>query len=466
MTEINIELNDESPVEVEFGEVTKTGGGSATSYKPLTDKPQINGITLIGNKSFDDLGLTTVVNAEVDKYVADHKEELKGDPGTPGHDGNDGFSPIAIVNQTMGGAVVTITDKNGTTTATIKNGTDGKTPQKGIDYDDGKPGEDGYSPAASIQQTSTGAVITIVDKSGQSSATISNGKDGGSGVVVNPILSGNEETATSIQIGDEKYVFPQTNTNGLTSSQITLLESVLYSVAFTDASGKSRVDALITSLRSGVQPIPPTPSEKTLESISATKTVTEYEVNDSISYADVVVTAHYSDGTSGVVTSSSSIGTVDSSTSGTKVLEISYTENGVTKTATIDITIKESGTSTEKILEFSFTSGININPATGTENADGYYGTFNGINVEGYDYVICQYNEGQSGYSLPNVILSGKETAEYVSSGFGQKISSANAQSGEVGRFAIGNWKYIYLATNKSTATRLEKVTWKAIKET
>lgn len=48
-----------------------------------------------------------------------------------GGSGEDGYSPIAIVEQTDTGAKITITDKNGTTTATI---TDGKTPVKGTDY--------------------------------------------------------------------------------------------------------------------------------------------------------------------------------------------------------------------------------------------------------------------------------------------------------------------------------------------
>ena len=47
------------------------------------------------------------------------------------------MSPIATVSQTGTGAVISITDKNGTTTATVTNGKDGKdgyTPQKGTDY--------------------------------------------------------------------------------------------------------------------------------------------------------------------------------------------------------------------------------------------------------------------------------------------------------------------------------------------
>lgn len=39
-------------------------------------------------------------------------------------------------------------------------------------------GEDGYSPSAAIEQTDTGAVITVTDKAGTTTAVISNGKDG------------------------------------------------------------------------------------------------------------------------------------------------------------------------------------------------------------------------------------------------------------------------------------------------
>lgn len=58
----------------------------------------------------------------------------------PPQDGEDGFSPVATVTQTANGAVISITDKNGTTTATVTNGKDGGngkdgyTPVRGVDY--------------------------------------------------------------------------------------------------------------------------------------------------------------------------------------------------------------------------------------------------------------------------------------------------------------------------------------------
>lgn len=78
-----------------------------------------------------------------------------------------------------------------------------------------------------------------------------------------------------------------------------------------------------------------------LESISLSGTYpTEFEVGDSFSYEGLVVTAHYSDGTNltvdGYVVSSP-----DMSTAGSKTITVSYTDDGVTKTATYQITVNE-----------------------------------------------------------------------------------------------------------------------------
>ena len=67
-----------------------------------------------------------------------------GNPsGGNAENGEDGFSPIAKVEQTETGAVISITDANGTTTATITNGKDGQPGAKGDKGDKGDPGSDG-----------------------------------------------------------------------------------------------------------------------------------------------------------------------------------------------------------------------------------------------------------------------------------------------------------------------------------
>lgn len=39
------------------------GGGGTTNYNDLSNKPTINNVTLIGNKSFSDLGLSTATTS-------------------------------------------------------------------------------------------------------------------------------------------------------------------------------------------------------------------------------------------------------------------------------------------------------------------------------------------------------------------------------------------------------------------
>lgn len=54
------------------------GGGGTSNYNALTNKPQINGVTLIGNKTLEDLGVREFVIAILREYglIAD-------DPLTP-----------------------------------------------------------------------------------------------------------------------------------------------------------------------------------------------------------------------------------------------------------------------------------------------------------------------------------------------------------------------------------------------
>ncbi len=46
------------------------GGGGTTNYNLLENLPQVNNITLKGNKSFDDLGLQSLTNEQMDELLA------------------------------------------------------------------------------------------------------------------------------------------------------------------------------------------------------------------------------------------------------------------------------------------------------------------------------------------------------------------------------------------------------------
>lgn len=126
MTEIDIAIETSETVDIEVEDVIQTGGSGTNNYNHLSNKPSINGVVLTGNKTLEELGVTE----DVYKFIEAHKEELKG------KDGNDGFSPSATVQQMVGGAVITISDKNGTTSAVVSNGVDGK------DGEDGQNGKD------------------------------------------------------------------------------------------------------------------------------------------------------------------------------------------------------------------------------------------------------------------------------------------------------------------------------------
>ena len=108
----------------------------------------------------------------------------------------DGFSPIASVEDSVIGAKITITDKNGTTTEYVRDGRDGKDGVDGfsptvraIETADGiavtatqKDGtfdivhvNDGYSPTANVAKNGDTQVITITDKNGTTTADILDG---------------------------------------------------------------------------------------------------------------------------------------------------------------------------------------------------------------------------------------------------------------------------------------------------
>ena len=88
------------------------------------------------------------------------------------------------------------------------------------------------------------------------------------------------------------------------------------------------------------QVVPPEPAV-TLSSIAITSQPrkTEFVVGDILDTTGLVVTATYSDGTTKDVTSSVSFSRYNMQTAGTQTVTISYTEDGVTKTTSYQITI-------------------------------------------------------------------------------------------------------------------------------
>ena len=148
-------------------------GGSATS--PTIDVAEVeNGYKLI----------ITDITGTKEVIISNGEPGIQGEPGPqgipgrdgadgqPGQPGADGFSPIATVESNSEGAVISITDKNGTTTSQIYNGSNGLPGADGLD------GQDGFSPTVEVTDTETGVLLTITDSTGTKTATINDGAQG------------------------------------------------------------------------------------------------------------------------------------------------------------------------------------------------------------------------------------------------------------------------------------------------
>ena len=148
----------------------------------------------------------------------------KGETGATGPAGADGYSPTASVQRTETGAIVTITDRNGTSYASVNDGKDGSPGAKGDPGDDyvltdtdrqeiaasvvagglevevsdetpGGGGQDGYSPTATVSKSGKVTTITITDKNGTTTAAVEDGEDGAPGA------KGDAGATPNIQIG-------------------------------------------------------------------------------------------------------------------------------------------------------------------------------------------------------------------------------------------------------------------------
>lgn len=119
---------------------------------------------------------------ELEQRIKALEEQGTGGNGKPG---SDGFSPIANVVETTAGAVITITDKKGTTTATVKNGKEGKDGAdgaKGDKGDTGAKGADGTSISIkNISESTVDGGNNVVTFSDGQKMIVKNGRKGSDG---------------------------------------------------------------------------------------------------------------------------------------------------------------------------------------------------------------------------------------------------------------------------------------------
>lgn len=148
------------------------------------------------------------ISDSVDTALAEAKAsgEFDGPKGDKGDPGNDGFSPYITTSKlpSGNGYWLHIVNKNNSTHIAIEDGKDGKGIQSiaktgtsgridtyTITYTDGQtttftvtngangaPGTDGFSPIATVTKSGKVATISITDKNGTTTATVSDGEDG------------------------------------------------------------------------------------------------------------------------------------------------------------------------------------------------------------------------------------------------------------------------------------------------
>lgn len=140
--EINLDWVIQKIIELEQ-KVNSGGGGGTTDHTQLINRDAANqhpmsaitglSTALAGKQPAGNYVTNTQLNGAVDDALAaakasgefDGAQGPAGPAGDTGPQGPAGFSPSASVEQTSTGATITITDKDGTTTATVNNGTPG-----------------------------------------------------------------------------------------------------------------------------------------------------------------------------------------------------------------------------------------------------------------------------------------------------------------------------------------------------
>lgn len=125
-----------------------------SNYEELNNLPRINNVEIIGDLSLEELGIKQEYTANDITFEDSTTFQEKYDSGElKGADGKDGSSGANGVSCThsWNGTILTITSASGTTSANLKGetgspgvaGKDGYTPIKGKDYFDGANGKDG-----------------------------------------------------------------------------------------------------------------------------------------------------------------------------------------------------------------------------------------------------------------------------------------------------------------------------------
>lgn len=64
---IDLSVGSDAPVSVDTNEIINTGG--TMNYNDLTNKPMIEGVALVGDKTYEELNLSSLSNAEIEALL-------------------------------------------------------------------------------------------------------------------------------------------------------------------------------------------------------------------------------------------------------------------------------------------------------------------------------------------------------------------------------------------------------------
>lgn len=65
--DVNFDLSDDPMLNLDVNESVTVG---SSDYNKLKNKPRINSVELVGDKSFDDLGMNTISNIELEEIFS------------------------------------------------------------------------------------------------------------------------------------------------------------------------------------------------------------------------------------------------------------------------------------------------------------------------------------------------------------------------------------------------------------
>ena len=142
------------------------------------------------------------------------------------------------------------------------------------------------------------------------------------------------------------------------------------------------------------------------------------------------VTAKYSNNTSKDVTKLAKISTLDTSSAGQKPLDISYTEDGITKTKTVEIKVYEARAKLSKIVATGYTTEVEKN---GTYNFDGVVTATFADNTTEVVTGDCEfdYDKSFSTSSVGTKSLKIKYTTNYTNTS-GQEVENYKTTTASV----------------------------------